>query len=101
MLFANEQSQFILKDYQNTTPGFDYNWKDDMWTKIPCIKVKKYKKKPSPKDTEISHVIDHCDSMSDYDTSDSDSTDSYSKDDSKEESKGAWGGAGLEPPKKL
>jgi ribosomal protein L37AE/L43A len=94
MKFVNEQSQFILKDYQNTTPGYDYNWNDDMWTNIPCKKTKKITKK----DSTITHVVS---TTSDSDTSDSDSDTSDSDSDSEsEDDGGAWGGAGVAPPKK-
>ena len=52
MKFVNEQSQYLLKDYQNTTPGCDYNWFDHLWTIIPCKK----EKKKSKKETVIRHI---------------------------------------------
>jgi hypothetical protein len=95
MKFVNEQSVFLLKDYQNTTPGYDYNWNDDLWKYIPCKKTKKSTGKTVKKHDEIRHVIDS--DTSDSDTSDSDTSDSDTSD---EDDGVAWGGAGVAPPKK-
>lgn len=77
MKFVNEQSQYLLKDYQNTTPGCDYNWNDDLWTYISC---KKEKKKSTKKSSLITHVKDDDSELDDDDISDLSESESITSD---------------------
>lgn len=95
--FVNEQSQFILKDYQNTTPGYDYNWVDEFWKFIPCKKT--YKKK-SKTDSVITHVETTGPVYAPTELTDSEYSSDNESSSSDEDDGTAYGGAGITPPPK-